>query len=75
MTVVIKTVIHPISIMQFVIDTVHKVNEFGFMCEYNNPVSLFRPGKVLKCENLVQWACEAHSIVAASGFLITKAVA
>ena len=44
---------------------VNKVNVF--MCEFNTPVPLFRPGKVLKCENLVQWACEAHSIVAASG--------
>ena len=37
------------------------------MCEFNTPVPLFRPGKVLKCENLVQWACETHSIVAARG--------
>ena len=46
---------------------VNRVNDFVFMCEFTTPVPLFRPGKVLKCENLVQWACEAHSIVAASG--------
>ena len=46
---------------------VNRINDFGFMCEFTPPVPLFQPGKVLKCENLVQWACQAHSIVAASG--------
>ena len=46
---------------------VNKITDFGFMCDLTPPVPLFRPGKVLKCKNLVQWAYEAHSIVAASG--------
>ena len=46
---------------------VNKADDFGFMCQFTSPVPLFRPGKVLTCDNLTQWACEAHAMVAASG--------
>ena len=43
-----------------------KSNDFGFRCEIYPSPPLFSPGRVLDCDNLIQWACEAHTIVAAT---------
>ena len=31
------------------------------------PVPLYRPGEVLECQHLLQWACEANIIVEQRG--------
>ena len=49
------------------IDDVTVNGVFGFMCEFLGSVPLYRPGKMLKCQKLLPWACEAHTIVTQSG--------
>ena len=46
--------------------SVTKSNDFGFRCEVYPPPPLFSPGRVLDCDNLIQWVCEAHTIVSAT---------
>ena len=40
--------------------SITKSNDFGFLCNEYPPLPLFRPGRELMCENLLQWA---HTIV------------
>ena len=43
-----------------------KSNDFGFLSNGYPPFPLFRPGQELRCENLLQWSCDAHTIVSAT---------
>ena len=43
-----------------------KSSDFGFMCKLYPSPPLFYPGQLLECENLLQWVCEAHTMVSAN---------
>ena len=48
------------------IDCVKGNKDFGFICHTYPPLPLFRPGRELHCSDQVQWAIQAHTIVAES---------
>ena len=45
---------------------VNRSKDFGFVCDMYPPLPLFRPGIQLECVDLIQWAFQAHTIVADS---------
>ena len=41
--------------------------QFGFISQFYIPVPLFRPSIMVDEKNLLQWACDAHALVSATG--------